>query len=68
MLSMPDYVSVKEAAVMLGYHPESVRDLLRAGKLAGDKKGLHWWVYRASVLAYREAVAGMDKNDPRRGT
>ena len=58
---MPDYVSVREAAQMLNYHPESVRDLIRAGKLRADKKGLSWWVYRESVEQFKQENAGRQK-------
>jgi excisionase family DNA binding protein len=54
---MPDYVSVREAAQILGYHPESVRDLVRGGKLRADKKGAAWWIYRESVEQYKTEVA-----------
>jgi excisionase family DNA binding protein len=64
---MPDYVSVREAAKLLGYHPETIRKMVRAKKLRADKKGTSWWVLRESVEAYKEAVAGKAKTDPTKG-
>jgi excisionase family DNA binding protein len=56
-LNLPDYITTEEAAEILGYHPESVRDLIRAGKLRADKKGGAWWIYRESVQEYKTEVA-----------
>jgi excisionase family DNA binding protein len=68
---MPDiseYLTVEETAEALGYHVESVRRLLRGGKLKdAEKKAGVWLIPRDTVKEYREAVAGLSKHDPRRG-
>jgi excisionase family DNA binding protein len=61
--TMPDYVSVREAAELLDYHPESVRRLIRNGKLEAEQKSNAWWIFRDSVEAYREAL----RSKPKRG-
>ncbi len=58
---MPDYLTVEEAAEMLDYHPESVRQLIRDGKLRADKKGTMWLVYREAVEEFKKAVEGKAK-------
>lgn len=64
---LPDYVSTKEAAQLLGYHVERVREMVREGKLRADKKGRTWWVYRAAVEDYQKSIEGKSKHDPTRG-
>lgn len=64
---MPDYITTEEAAEILGYHIERIREMARAGILHADKKGRTWWVYRDSVVTYKEAVRGKSKHDPTRG-
>lgn len=61
--TMPDYVSTKEAAEVLGYHVEHVREMARRGKLRADKKGRAWWIYRKAVEAYKREV----ERKPKRG-
>jgi excisionase family DNA binding protein len=67
LAQMADYVSVREAAAILNYHPQRVREMVLEGKLDADKKSGAWWIYRESVEAYKEAVAGKSKHDPTRG-
>ena len=61
---MADYLTVDETAQELGYHPASVRRMLRAGRLCADKKAGIWLVYTASVREYKLLVAGRSKHDP----
>lgn len=42
-------LTVKEAAKELGYHPDHVRRLLRAGKLRADRFGRAWLISRQEV-------------------
>jgi len=44
--SFNDYVTVQEAAQRLNIHPESVRRLIRAGKLPARKFANTWLVER----------------------
>jgi excisionase family DNA binding protein len=64
---LPDYLTVEETANALDYHADSVRRLIRQGRLKADKKGTMWLVYREAVEQYRQAIAGKAKHDPTRG-
>jgi len=59
-----DWITTAEAASLSGYHPERVRELMREGKVFGQKFGLTWQVDRVSLLAYLEE---MEKKGDRRG-
>lgn len=56
---MPEWVSVKEAAQLSGYHPEYLRELIRTGKIAGERKGPMYWIDRASLQAYLDEVRAL---------
>jgi excisionase family DNA binding protein len=62
-----DYLTVEEAAEALGYHPNSVRRVIRAGKLPADKKGTIWLIERETLETYKAETEGKAKNDPTRG-
>jgi excisionase family DNA binding protein len=47
-----DYVTVQEAAERLNIHPESVRRLIRAGKLPARKFANIWLIERAVLEQY----------------
>ncbi len=68
ILCMP-WMTTEEAAEELGYHPETIREMLRSGRLQGRKFGNVWWVDSASVDRFRVRIEqlGLNKNDPRRG-
>ena len=68
LMSLDEYVTAEEAAQMLRYNPESVRRLVRSGKLQADKMSGVWLIYRDAVRAYLRATEGKSKNDPTRGT
>ncbi len=61
---MPDYLTVEEAAEMLGYHVQYVRKMARTGKLRADKKSRVWLIHRKSVEDYLRETAGKVKHDP----
>ena len=65
--TMPDYLTVDETADVLGYHADSVRRIIRGGKLRADKKGTMWLIPREALEEYRQRVAGKSKHDPGRG-
>lgn len=47
------YLTVDEAARILGRHPEQVRRYIREGRFAGAVKvGLMWYIPRAEAAAY----------------
>jgi excisionase family DNA binding protein len=58
---LQDYVNVQEAAKRLNIHPESVRRLIRQGKLPARKFANTWLIDRAVL----EQFAG--HYDPRPG-
>lgn len=64
---MPDVVTVEEAADALGYHPESVRQLIRRGRLNARKAGTMWLIPAEALRAYQQAIQGKSKHDPTRG-
>ena len=47
--SFEDYVTVAEAAKRLNIHPESVRRLIRAGKLPARKFANTWLIERTTL-------------------
>ncbi len=49
---MADWITTNEAAELSGYHPDHLRELIRAGKIYAEKKGNAWWVDRQSLLGY----------------
>lgn len=63
---LPDYLTTDEVAEELDYHVESVRHLIRCGKLEADKKGV-WLIPRESLVAFKKANEGKSKHDPTRG-
>lgn len=48
------YISLKEAAKLLGYHPDYIGYLIRKGKIKGRKVygSTAWFVNKEEVLAY----------------
>lgn len=49
MSDKPTYLTVKEAAELLDYHPQSIRDLTRLKRLPAVKVG--WlWMFDKKVL------------------
>jgi excisionase family DNA binding protein len=61
---MPDYLTVEEVAEILGYHSESVRRIIREGKLGADKKSRVWLIPREALKEYQKTLAGKSKHDP----
>jgi excisionase family DNA binding protein len=47
-----DWITVREAAQLTGYHIEHIRRLTRAGKVNARKFATVWQVDRHSLLAY----------------
>jgi excisionase family DNA binding protein len=52
------YVTVKEAAKMLGISDSRVRELLGTGQLPGTKRGGAWWIRRRDVEAFAKLPEG----------
>jgi excisionase family DNA binding protein len=64
---LPDYLTTEEVANILGYNVQSVRRLVRSGKLRADKKVGVWLIPREAVGDYKKTIEGKAKNDPTRG-
>lgn len=47
-----EWMTVKEAAKLTGYHAEYLRILIREGKLNARKFGTVWAVNKSSLLTY----------------
>lgn len=49
-----NFITVKQAAELLGYHPEHIRELARDGKLPAVKAGARAWLFDPDeLLAWR---------------
>ena len=57
-------LTVTEAAERLGYHPDHVRRLLRAGQLQGERVGPIWLISREEVDRVK-VLQGPDGRLPR---
>lgn len=63
-MAKPEWITTREAAQLSGYHVERVRELLREGKVLGEKFGTVWQVNKTSMLDY---LRQMQKLGERRG-
>jgi excisionase family DNA binding protein len=59
-----EWITTSKAAEISGYHPETIRELLREGKIEGRKFGPVWQVNADSLLEY---VKTMEELGERRG-
>jgi excisionase family DNA binding protein len=57
---MPEWLSVKEAAELSGYHANYIRKLIRKNQIEAEKKGPMWWIDKDSLRAYLEAAQSHD--------
>ncbi len=62
---MADWITTQEATELSGYHPERIRELVRAGKINARKFGPTWQVSKRSLLAYLQQA--QKSNDKRKG-
>ena len=68
VIRLEDHVTAREAAYILGYHPASVKNLCRWGKLPGAVKvGRDWLIPRAAVESYRPGPQGFAAHPELRG-
>lgn len=57
-----EWITTREAAKLSGYHPVYLRELIRDGRIRGQKFGIVWQVNRQSLLAYlQDAEKSTDK-------
>ena len=62
-----EWLTVNEAAKMMGYHPERIRELARDNQIEARKFSIVWQVSRKSLLAYRAKMQGQGaKRGPKR--
>jgi len=52
-----DWITTHEASKISGYHPESIRALIRHGRIKGRKFLIVWQVSRSSLLVYLQQQA-----------
>ena len=62
---MADWITIRQAAELTGYHSEHLREMLRDGKINGQKFGTVWMVDEHSILLYLKMARWSD--DGRRG-
>jgi len=60
-----EWLTTAEVAELSGYHPERIRELVRAGKIYGRKFGTVWQIAEPSLLVFLEEVR--ESGDKRRG-
>jgi hypothetical protein len=60
----PEWITIREAAEISGYHIEHVRRLIRADRVKAKKFATVWQVDRRSLLAY---LSKAEKMGERRG-
>lgn len=62
-MSVPDIISVADAAELLRLTEQSTRTLVRRGKIEGQQIGKQWVISRDAVLAYRSSLRSFDPPD-----
>jgi hypothetical protein len=60
-----DWLTTKQAAELSGYNIETIRRLLRGGKVQAEKFSFVWMISRKSLLDYVVQVKA--SGDPRSG-
>jgi len=59
-----DWITTREAVKLSGYHPVTIRTLIRNQRITGRKYFVIWQVSRKSLLDY---LAEQEKRGDRRG-
>ena len=52
MAIFDDYITLREAGSISGYHPDYIGALIRSNKVKGKKIGKNWYVSRKEVREY----------------
>jgi excisionase family DNA binding protein len=65
MPDLNDFMTTQEAAEKLGFHPETIRRLVRDRVLEGQKWGKEWLILKVSVEKYLKQL-GDNKFNSRR--
>lgn len=66
MTTKDDWITVNQAALLIGYHPEHIRELIREKKIEARKFSIVWQVNRESLLAYLKTVEQLGKKRGRK--
>jgi excisionase family DNA binding protein len=61
-----EWLTVQDAAKLSGYHPESIRELIRQGKIKARKFSIVYQVDRDSLLAYMEKAQAIGRKRGRK--
>lgn len=63
---LPEWIDTRQASEQSGYTADYLRQLMRDGKIAAQKRGTMWWIDRDSLRAYVELVEalGSKKHSP----
>jgi excisionase family DNA binding protein len=56
-----EWITTAEAAKLGNYHPETIRELVREGRVKGRKFGPVWQVSKSSLLEYLSSVEKLGK-------
>lgn len=65
-MSEEDWLTVTQAAEAVGYHADTIRRLVRAGKIPARKWGRDWQVSRKGLTTYIELVEKLgEKRGPK---
>ena len=59
MMNQDDFLTVSQAAQLLGHSVQHTRLLIRQAKLTGNKIGRDWVIPRTSVVKYKESKANV---------
>lgn len=66
MATNSEWLTVRDAAKLSGYHPESIRELIREGKIKARKFSIVYQVNRESLLAYLGKAKAMGEKRGRK--
>ena len=64
MAKQEDWITIDEAVSLSNYYPDTLRRLMREGKIRGKKFVTVWQVSKSSLLAY---LHEMEKRGEKRG-
>ncbi len=66
MAANSEWLTVREAAKLINYNADHLRELIREGKIKARKFSIVWMVDRESLLAYMaKAQASGEKRGPK---
>lgn len=61
-----EWLTTRNAAELVGYHPAHIRLLIRRGEINAQKWGRDWMINRQSLLQYKARVEALgEKRGPK---